>query len=935
MTRFLTKMAMGVAAGLMLAAGTIQAEFVAPEPEDLNMYFLMIDRFNNGDATNDSANPRANANYTSSTGIHGGDLEGIRLKLPYIKRLGCNGIWITPFVENVTDYHGYGAFNFYNVEPGFGDLAKLKQLVNEANDLGIAIYFDIVCGHQGNLIDSRDSGYPAYKAPPATYALRWRNTNRYPTPFNALTYFHAQGQIGNYVEPEQELGELSGLDDLQTETAYVRTEMTNIWKFWIQQTGVSGFRVDTVKHVDLGFWQEFMPAIHAEAEAQGRQNFFVFGEVYGADDNYMKKYIGTFQSQPYKFDAAVDFQFYNSAGGVFATANQPPSNIVNRLNSRASSLGSFHLKMPNFLDNHDVRRFLAAANTNPGAGLAERKRRLELGLGFLYTAPGIPVLYYGTEQGFDGGNDPANREDMFDGQYEQGPSVGDNFDENNSLYKLVAKLGNLRNTFAPLRRGTMTTHQVSTSGPGILVYTRRLNGEAVTVVMNTSTGTVSMSSFTVSEFAGMTVANVLNTAETLNLGGPGTFAARTLPAQAMEIWVASGNLPADQPDVTAFLPADGEPAVPLDTATAEIHFLLPMEHASTESAITFTPAMPYTVDWSTDSLVATLRFGATLEPRTTHTVTVGAGAKSATGLTMAVPRSATWTTARGVVVLPPLPNTVALKPTTLAIVADGATADWPAFPTLAANSSTVLSSNVYCYQDAVGDDTGAGAYTYPTDTAFTGGDADLRNFGFAYNATNLYFRLQPEQVNPAASFFTPYFGIALNTGSGGFTRALGFNQQTSEQGITELDVRSDIAPDGEATFTGPIGGIYMDAAGITTPLTAKHSQATGAIEIVVPRALAGIPADGTDKALDIVVYAGLETFGGTREVGVGNTQWEAGGGIVELSDPDVFDLAGSNAVNQADDLAGFDQTYHSLVRYSVLRFVLQESSDTRDAWMIY
>ena len=335
------------------------AQFTAPAPEDLIIYHVFIDRFENGDRSNDDANPRAGFSPANGSGFHGGDLEGARQRLPYIAGLGANGIWLSPMLENVREYHGYATFNWYNVEPNFGTLAKLKQFINEANDLGIAVYFDMVAGHCGTIIDSAESGFPAYRTPPASYNIRWNSTLRYPAPFNNLTYFHAQGEIGNFNSPEQELGELAGLDDLKTETVFVQDEMTKIWTYWIENTGVSGFRIDTVKHVDLGFWRVFLPRLRAKYSEIGRANYFTFGEIFGGDDGLMRTYIRNLTDSADKLDAAVDFQFYYTSNSVFARADSPPSWMTGRLAARESSLGrQVTLQMPNFIDNHDLVRFM-------------------------------------------------------------------------------------------------------------------------------------------------------------------------------------------------------------------------------------------------------------------------------------------------------------------------------------------------------------------------------------------------------------------------------------------------------------------------------------------------------------------------------------------------------------------------------------------------
>ncbi|MFH0793515.1 MAG: alpha-amylase family glycosyl hydrolase, partial [bacterium] len=529
-----------------------QATFVAPEPEDLIFYQVFIDRFDNGNPANDHGNPRGEFDPSGPVSFNGGDLEGVRQRLAYIKGLGANAIWLSPLLENVREYHGYAAYNWYNVEPNFGDLAKLKQLVQEANNLGIAVFFDMVAGHCGDLIDSGDSSYPNYLAPPATYNLRWRSSLHFPPPFDSLDYFHAQGQISNFNDPEQVIGELFGLDDLKTETPYVREQMTAIWEYWMEQTGVSGFRIDTFKHVDIGFWEYFLPRLRTKATELGESNFFTFGEIFGADYSYMRRFVGDLNGGAYKLDAGLDFQFYYAVQDVFAHANASTNRLPSLMQSRAAEMGAHHLKTPNFIDNHDVRRFLNVAADNPGSGLAEQLRRLELALAFLLTAPGPPIIYYGTEQDFNGGNDPYNREDMYDGGFEFGPSLGDNFDDQSPHYRFVKRLADLRSQSRALRRGDFELVADTSSGPGVLAFLRTIDSEAALVALNTSASNSQTVPATATPWAqGAVVANFFFPSQTLVIGAGGTFPGASLAPQDIQIWIPADELPPVVPEVLA------------------------------------------------------------------------------------------------------------------------------------------------------------------------------------------------------------------------------------------------------------------------------------------------------------------------------------------------------------------------------------------------
>lgn len=924
--------------GAMSLLGIASADpFVAPEPEDLSFYHVFIDRFENGDPSNDDGNPRAPFAPTVGNGFHGGDLEGVRQQLPYIRGMGFNAIWLSPFLENVSNYHGYATYDWYNVDPNFGTLAELKTLVEEANALGMAVYYDMVVNHCGDIIDSTDAGYSGYLAPPSTYNLRWRTGLQYPAPFNSLSYFHAHGRISNFNAPEQELGELSGLDDLKTDTQYVRDRMAEIWSYWVQETGVSGFRVDTVKHVDMGFWDDFLPRLRTTAATEGRDNFFVFGEIYGGDDSFMTPYLGTLSGSPYRFDAALDFQFYYATSDVFALGTGNTSSITNRLANRASTLGVHNLKMPNFFDNHDLRRFMNVANNdNPGSGLAERLRRLDLGIVFLMTAPGPPVMYYGTEQAFDGGNDPANREDMFDGSYESGPSLGNNFDPASPRYGLTRRLNELRTARSPLRRGSMVTHQTSGGGAGMLAYSRRNAGEEVLVIMNTSTSTRSQNAINTTWTDGQVVVDVLNPVDTVTISGGGVFPARTAPAQAAQVWVREEDVPFVSPESTGTDPANNQTNV-ATTTDITITFSVPMNTATTEAAFSMNPPTPSVLTWELGDTRLRINPTATLSSTTSYTATIAASATSAEGAALLFPISTTFSTGRDVSSFPALPSTMAtFGPTIAVITADGNGSEW-AGAAQAANTIALTPSNVVIWKDATADDNGPGTYAYPTNTAFTTGDADISEFRVAMDPAVMYFYIKPANINPSASFFTPYFGIAIDTQDGGRLTSLGVDQGTNGIGIAELEVRPDAAPEFELVFTGPAGADLLSDTGtlISGNVPAGFSQTTGEIEIMVPRSQLGLGGVLANQRFNVVVYSALETFGGIREISNSTGSFTPGGGSTSANDPDVFDLVGASAANQHAELSDWNTSIPAMVIHSVLTLRASDSLSAVGEWQNY
>jgi len=220
---------------------------------------------------------------------------------------------------------------------------------------------------------------------------------------------------------------------------------------------------------------------------------------------------------------------------------------------------------------------------------------LRLALTFLYTARGIPCLYYGTEQGFNGGQDPWDREDMFAGKFEWGPSRGDNFNPVHPLFQWVAKLNNLRRLYPALQTGTQTDLWSPPAGAGPLAYARRLNDEEVFVALNTADSPRVLPSCATRQPPGTRLINLLNPLENLMVRPDGRLPDLTLPGFAAKIFAAQAK-PLD-PVVVSVTPAhDAVQMAP--GACVTLRFSQPMEAASVEAAFSLVPPVAGTYYWS-------------------------------------------------------------------------------------------------------------------------------------------------------------------------------------------------------------------------------------------------------------------------------------------------------------------------------------------------
>ncbi len=334
-------------------------------------------------------------------------------------------------------------------------------------------------------------------------------------------WWHEADYSRDFVREQETRGDFpGGLKDLDTDNPDVKEALTKSFEYWITVADFDGFRIDTVKHIDRpeiarntrGFWGYFTNRIRAKAAELGKQNFFIFGEGFDGDDELIGSYtfggsdaegaFGRFDSmfyfsQKYRGIDAVFGQgqptknlecLYNSRMGrnpndTFCQSNGFPAGPTYQSTPQAMpEQGGIGLApnqvMVNFLDNHDLPRFLFE---KPDTTV------LRAALMYLFTWDGIPCMYYGTEQLFSGGVDPKNREDMFGGN----PAMGYKpFDEDQDTFKLVQGLIQMRKDNEALRRGTVTPIWSTTvSGPrrdaGVFAFERKSDNETALVVLGT------------------------------------------------------------------------------------------------------------------------------------------------------------------------------------------------------------------------------------------------------------------------------------------------------------------------------------------------------------------------------------------------------------------------------------------------------------------
>jgi glycosidase len=493
------------------------------------IYQVLVDRFANGDVNNDyKVQPGALARY------QGGDWKGIEDHLDYFTSLGVTTLWISPVVKNVeTDadvdaYHGYWAQDLTQVNPHFGDLAALRSMVASAHDRGLKVVLDIVTNHLGQVFFydmnlnghadiyiggtgttspiTRTSEFDPDWDPAGVQAFTsLGNAGRAPVVFihdpeinrvppkpgilGRADGYHGFGRILNYDDPAQRLlGDFpGGLKDVATEIPEVRETMVDAYARWVELVDFDGFRIDTVKHVEHEFWRVFTQGVRDRLALQGKNNFLMFGEAFDGHDDLLGSY--TVKGE---LDSVFYFsQHFDVVRDVFQYAHDPKrqqgtKKIADLWAQRAAHYGGEpqdngigvapRKALVNFLDNHDVARFLFQA--------ANDKAALRNALALEMTEEGIPCVYYGTEQDFAGGNDPANREVLW--------TTGLGTEGDTFLH--FAKLARIRRAYDALRRGDTavlwsSTHVGAEEDAGIFAF-ERAGGDAgekyALVVSNTN-----------------------------------------------------------------------------------------------------------------------------------------------------------------------------------------------------------------------------------------------------------------------------------------------------------------------------------------------------------------------------------------------------------------------------------------------------------------
>ncbi len=434
------------------------------------IYLIMPDRFADGDPANNQP-PQSPGTYDRSLprGYHGGDLRGIRDRLPYLRELGVTALWLNPVYDNdnrsPSDYHGYGAVDYYAVDEHLGSLAEFEELVKSAHQHRIKIFLDNVPNHCG-------PRHPWTEAPPQPDWFHGTVAQHLAarSPFDPLTDPHSV--------PRQWRDVVEGwfanvLPDLNQENPDVTEYLVMNTLWWVEQSGLDGFRLDTFPYVSRRFWSEWH---HELWDAYPRLS--TIGEVFHGDVTVTSYFAGG-EARGDGVDSGVttvfDFPLYFALRNV-VLRGAPATEIAQVL--QRDWLYPRPELLVTFLGNHDVKRFAGEPGSSP--------EKLRLAFSLLLTLRGVPQLYTGDEIGMPGGDDPDNRRDFpggFPGDPRNAFTAQGRTAEEQEIFSHVQALLRLRREHLALGSG-LQRHLFA--DPTAYVFLRQTTDETLLVAFNNS-----------------------------------------------------------------------------------------------------------------------------------------------------------------------------------------------------------------------------------------------------------------------------------------------------------------------------------------------------------------------------------------------------------------------------------------------------------------
>jgi alpha-amylase len=383
------------------------------------VYYVVVDRFHNGNPHNDGddVDPQNHSAYL------GGDIEGISKKLDYLQDMGFTTVALSSiFANEAGGYAGDLVEDHKKVEEHFGSMEDIKALVAEAHKRDMNVIVEFVANHVG-------PNHP------------WVEDE------SKKGWFHEKVDLTNVQNEEMRLkGWYNGLPDLSTENTETRDYLIDTAKWWMEETNIDGYYINHADTIEQEFWQLFNTELEAVNE-----NFYLVGSLLDNRDETLNSY------QEAGFDSLLNERFFEEASDMFANVDLPFASVTNVVEESTNTLSTF-------IDSDDTVRFTRKSienNQHPGI-------RLRMAFSYMYTIPGTPVVYYGTEIAVDGGEPPENRPLM-------------NFQSDEELMDYMGKLATIRKSLPALTKGD---YHVLYEKDGMIIFKRTFEDETVIVAIN-------------------------------------------------------------------------------------------------------------------------------------------------------------------------------------------------------------------------------------------------------------------------------------------------------------------------------------------------------------------------------------------------------------------------------------------------------------------
>lgn len=404
------------------------------------VYQIFPERFCNGDS---SINPKNIQDWYSDVRIDsmlGGDLQGIINKLDYIKELGINTLYLTPIFMAGSN-HKYNTYDYFKIDPQFGTLETLKQLVNKCHEMGIKVILDAVFNHCGVefqpfkdvLQNGEDSDYK-----------HWFDIRKFPLEVKNDPQYATFGYHG-------------AMPKLMTKNDDVKKYLISVATYWIKEADIDGWRLDVADEIDHAFWRDFRRAVK-----EVKEDALIIGEVW---------YDSTSWLNGDQFDSVMNYEFQTA---ITQLINEEKITSLEFAQRMGFLRGLYRLPpynvLWNLIDSHDTARFLHEAK--------EDVEKLKLAVLMQLTLPGVPMIYYGDEVGMTGGQDPDCRRGMLWEENKQ----------NKDLFEYYKKLIHLRKEHNALCLGDFKTIYTDENLYG---FRREYDMDVIDVYINNSSKEVS------------------------------------------------------------------------------------------------------------------------------------------------------------------------------------------------------------------------------------------------------------------------------------------------------------------------------------------------------------------------------------------------------------------------------------------------------------